>query len=262
MSACLYECEVMHRRLKPQQKRFDYRIFMLSVDLDDLPKLPFLGLNRFNLFALNDRDHIDLGEPGGIRANLFAWMAEQKIDCPADARVQLITLPRVLGYAFNPVSFYYLRRRDGQALFAIAEVCNTYHEMKLYLVDGDPSESGVWQRQVQKEFYVSPFSDVEDSFHFKLGLPSENWAVQIDNLDQEGVTLLSSIRGKAKALTSKRLISYGFKYPLLSLKVIFMIHWQALKLWIRKVPHSAKKAKKASQNGVLRPHSSLTSTDD
>ncbi len=260
MTSCLYECEIMHRRLKPEQKRFDYRIFMLSVDLDEPPKVPFLGLNRFNLFALNDRDHIDLGQPGGIRANLFAWMKQENIDCPADARVRLVTLPRVLGYAFKPVSFYYLSTKEGIPLFSIAEVRNTYHEMKLFLVDGE-KEKG-WQRRVKKDFYVSPFSDVEDSFHFKLGLPADNWAVNIDNLDSEGVTLVSAIRGKTKPLTGRRLLWYGFKYPLLSLKVIFMIHWQALKLWTRKVPHFAKSAKKESQTDVLRPHSSLTSTDD
>jgi len=238
MSACLYECEVMHRRLKPQQKRFDYRIFMLSVDLDQLPKVPFLGLNQFRLFALNDRDHIDLGK----------------------ARVRLVTLPRVLGYAFNPVSFYYLSTQDGQALFAIAEVRNTFHEMKLYLVDGEKNKG--FQRTVPKEFYVSPFSDVRDSFDFKLGLPSEKWSINIDNLDSEGVTLVSSIRGKSRPLTGRRLLCYSFKYPLLSLKVIFMIHWQALKLWVRKVPYFSKSAHRDSQRDVLRPHSSLTSNDD
>ena len=113
MNSCLYECDVMHRRLKPMQKRFDYRVFMLKVDLDELPKVTFLGLNRFNLFSLHDHDHIDLGHPGGIKANLFAWLTEQKIDFPSDARVELVTLPRVLGYCFNPVSFFYLSKPDG-----------------------------------------------------------------------------------------------------------------------------------------------------
>ncbi len=260
MTPCLYECEVMHRRLKPKQKRFDYRIFMLSVDLDDLPQVPFLGLNRFNLFALNDRDHIDLGHPGGIRANLFAWMEQQKIACPADARVRLVTLPRVLGYAFKPVSFYYLTSQDGDPLFAIAEVRNTYHEMKLYLVDG--AQSNGWQRTVTKEFYVSPFSDVRDSFNFKLGHPGETLAVKIDNLDADGITLVSAVNGASKPLTARRLLWFGIKYPLLSLKVILMIHWQALKLWTRKVPHFTKSANRDAQTDVLRPHSSLTQNDD
>ncbi|MFT6180394.1 MAG: DUF1365 family protein [Akkermansiaceae bacterium] len=260
MSACLYECSMMHRRLKPAQKRFDYRIFMLSVDLNDLPKVPFLGLNRFNLFALNDRDHIDLGKPGGIRANLITWMAQKDIECPPDALIQLVTLPRVLGYAFNPVSFYYVNSRDGEPLFAIAEVRNTYHEMKLYLVDGEKKKG--WQRKIAKEFYVSPFSDVRDSFDFKLGLPDETWTVNIDNLDQEGITLISAIQGKARPLTARRLLWFSLKYPLLSLKVIFGIHWQALKLWLHKAPYFPKATHTKSQRDVLRPHSSLTSSDE
>ncbi|MCX8237339.1 MAG: DUF1365 domain-containing protein [Akkermansiaceae bacterium] len=260
MSSFLYECEVMHRRLRPEQKRFDYRIFMLSVELDDLPKVPFLGLNRFNLFSFNERDHVDLGRPGGIRANLMAWMEEQGITCPSDARIRLITLPRVLGYAFNPVSFYYVNSRDDKPLFAIAEVCNTYHEMKLFLVDGEKSRG--WQRKVAKDFYVSPFSDVRDSFDFQLGLPDETWAVNIDNADKEGTTLVSAIRGKARALSAGRLLWFGLKYPLLSLKVILMIHWQAFKLWLRKVPYFPKGANQQSQRDVLRPHSSLDSSDE
>lgn len=258
--AMIYECEVMHRRLKPEQKRFDYRIFMLSVDLNDLPKTPFLGLNKFNLFSLNDRDHINLGKPGGIKGNLLAWLDQEKITYPPDVRVRLVTLPRVLGYAFKPVSFYYLSTKEGRPLFAIAEVRNTYHEMKLYLVNGEKNNS--FQRTVAKEFYVSPFSSVEDSFHFKLGLPGNHWAVNIDNLDTEGVTLVSSIRGKSLPLTGRRLLWYGFKYPLLSLKIILMIHWQALKLWLHKVPYFAKSANPHSQTDVLRPHSSISQTDD
>lgn len=260
MSACLYECDVMHRRLKPEQKRFQYRIFMLSVDLDELPKVSLLGINRFSLFSLNDRDHIELGTPGGIRANLEAWMAEKDIKCPKDARIRLVTLPRVLGYAFNPVSFYYLSASDGSPLFAIAEVCNTYHEMKLYLVDDRKDDC--WQRKVAKDFYVSPFSDVRDFFDFRLGTPGENWNVKINNLDQDGITLVSSIEGRRASLTAGRLLWFGFKYPLLSLKVIFMIHWQAFKLWLGKVPYFSKATNRDSQRDVLRPHKSLTSTDE
>lgn len=260
MTPCLYECTVRHQRLKPARKRFDYRIFMLALDLDDLPRVPFLGLNRFNLFSLHDRDHVDLGQPGGIKANLLAWMEKNEITWPPDARFHLLALPRVLGYAFKPVSFYFISSSGGTPLFAIAEVGNTYREMKLYLVN-EPTPKG-WQCQVAKEFYVSPFSDVRDFFRFRLGLPGDSWTVHIDNLDQNGPTLVSSIRGTARPLTAPRLLWFGFKYPLLSLKVIAMIHWQALKLWLGKVPYFAKVAHRDSQRDVLRPHSSLTSPDE
>lgn len=260
MSACLYECNIMHRRTRPERKRFDYRVFMLSFDLSEIPKTPFLGINRFNLFSLRDKDHIDLGKPGGIRANLMAWFREQGIDCPEDSRIQLITLPRVLGYTFNPVSFYYVRTKDNTPLFAVAEVCNTYHEMKLYLIE-NRTETG-WQRKVEKGFYVSPFSSVRDFFDFELGLPSEEWNVRINNLDTEGLTLTSSIRGTARPLTTSHLLWFSFKYPLLSLKVIFMIHWQATKLWLRKTPYFPKAKNKRFQKDVLRPHSSIISKDE
>jgi len=255
MNACLYECDIMHRRLKPIQKRFDYRIFMLKVDLDQLPKVAGLGLNRFNLFSLHDRDHIDLGHPGGLKGNLFAWLTEQKIDFPSDARVELVTLPRVLGYSFNPVSFFYLSKPDGTPLFAVAEIVNTFREMKLYLVNIDQGNS--WQRTLPKNFYVSPFSDVRDSFDFNLGLPGQELAVNINNLSEGEISLVSSIQGRARPLTATRLLWFAFKYPLLSVKVIAMIHWQAFKLWFRKVPYFLKTTRPESQTDVLRPHSSL-----
>jgi len=256
MSACLYECDVMHRRLKPKQKRFDYRIFMLSFELGSLPKTRWLGHNRFNLFSINDGDHIDLGKDGGIRGNLIAWLEKQSITVPDDAIIRLVTLPRVLGYGFNPVSFYYLSNADGTPLFAVAEVVNTFREMKLYVIDQDGDES--WKKHVTKNFYVSPFSDPGDAFDFNLGLPSDKLTVKINNISGGETSLVSSVRGESRPVTSARLFWYAFKYPLLSLKVITMIHWHALKLWIRKVPFFRKSDRRQSQQDVLRPHSSLT----
>ncbi|MDE0859003.1 MAG: DUF1365 domain-containing protein [Akkermansiaceae bacterium] len=256
MRAALYECDVMHRRLKPEQKRFDYRIFMLSVDLDAIPTPTFLSHNRFNLYSLNDADHIDLGHPGGIKANLLAWLAGQKIEVPNDVKVRLVTLPRILGYGFNPVSFFYLNKADGTPLFAVAEVVNTYREMKLYLVDQDGAE--IWKKRIAKDFYVSPFSDPGDAFDFRLGLPREKFRVTINNLTENEVTLTSTVRGSARDLTSLRLVAYAFKYPLLSLKIITLIHWQALKLWLNKVRFYKKSDRPEAQKEVLRPHSSLT----
>lgn len=251
----LYECEVMHRRLKPELKRFDYRIFMLSFDLDDIPKRAFLSHNRFNLYSINDQDHIDLGEKG-IKANLLTWLDGQKIDVPQDVKIRLITLPRVLGYGFNPVSFFYLSQADGTPLFAVAEVVNTYREMKLFLVDQDGEKS--WKKKVAKDFYVSPFSDPGDAFDFRIGLPADSLSITINNITQGELTLTSGFQGSARELTSARLFSYAFKYPLLSLKVITMIHWQALKLWLKKVRYFKKADRLEHQTEILRPHSSLS----
>lgn len=254
----LYECSVAHCRLKPQRHTFNYRVFMFSVNLEELPALRFFGFshNRFNLFSIDDRDHIDLGHSGGIRANLIAWLAGQGIVCPDDAKIKLVTFPRVLGYGFNPVSFYYIDSKDGIPLAIVAEVVNTFREMKLYSIQATDAE-GLWHRRVAKDFYVSPFSDPGMAFDFRLGAPAEKWRVNIDTYDHDERVLLSSIRGEQRELSSLRLLWYAFKYPLLSLRIILLIHWHALILWVRRVPFLRKTERLESQKDVMRPHSSL-----
>ncbi len=256
----LYECAVSHCRLKPKRHAFNYNVFMFSVDIDGLSdlakKIPWLGHNRFNLFSIHDSDHIELGEPGGIRANLTKWLAGEGIHCPSDARIRLLTFPRVLGYGFNPVSFYYIESSGGNPLAAVAEVVNTFREMKLYAVDHLAAD-GSWHRKVAKDFYVSPFSDPGHVFDFRLGIPGEAWRVNIDDCDGGGRVLLSAIRGERRNLTAARLLWYAVKYPMLSLKIIGLIHWHALLLWIRKVPFFRKTERREAQLDVLRPHKSL-----
>ena len=255
----LYECTVAHCRLKPKRHAFGYRVFMFSVDLDELPGLRRLGLshNRFNLFSIDDRDHVNLGQPGGIRPNLTKWLAEKGISCPADARIRLVTFPRVLGYGFNPVSFYYIVASDGTPLLAVAEVTNTFREMKLFPVNAMDAD-GLWHRRIGKDFYVSPFSDPGDEFDFKLGPPAEKWRVNIDDFSNNERMLISSVRGERRELTSARLWWYALKYPLLSLKIIGLIHWHALLLWIKRVPFFRKGDRTEAQRDVMRPHATLT----
>jgi DUF1365 family protein len=256
----LYECSVTHCRLKPKRHAFTYQVFMLLVDLDDLPatarRIPWLGHNRFNLFSIDDRDHVTLGEAGGIRPNLVRWLIDQGIACPPDVRVQLLTFPRVLGYGFNPVSFYFIHSAAGQPLVAVAEVVNTFREMKLYALE-DFGGDGLWHRRVAKNFYVSPFSDPGMDFDFRIGLPGGQWRVNIDVLDGTGRVMLTAMRGHKQALAAGRLLWYALRYPALSLKIIGLIHWHALLLWLKRVPFFRKKERREAQIDLLRPHSSL-----
>jgi len=251
----LYECLVIHSRLQPKRHTFSYRVFMLSLDLDDLPRSPWLSYHRFNLFSLEDRDHVALGKKG-IKANLLEWLTQQDIEVPSNICVRLVAFPRVLGYAFKPVSFFYLTYPDGSPFLSVAEVGNTFGEMKLYPVD--TREEKGWRRKVTKNFYVSPFSDPGDTFDFRLGDPGEELKVNIDNLKDDQKVLVSAVRGRAKAFTSARLLWFSLKYPLLSLKIIGLIHWQALLLWVRGVPYFKKADKISSQTEVLKPHRSLS----
>lgn len=260
MMDSLYECDVYHCRLKPLKNAFSYKVFMFAVDVDAIGsiarRIPWFSHNRFNLFSIYDSDHITFGKGGSLKENLIAWLAEDGFECPADAKIQLVTFPRVLGYGFNPVSFYYIHSSDGRPLAAVAEVVNTFREMKLYRLE-HPGSDGVWHRRVVKNFYVSPFSDPALEFDFRIGTPSEKWRVNIDDYDGEQKVLLSSVRGERRELTSMRLLSYGVKYPLLSLKIIGLIHWHALLLWIKKVPYFKKSERRDVQLQVLRPHASL-----
>jgi DUF1365 family protein len=162
-----------------------------------------------------------------------------------------------LGYGFNPVSFFYVYSQAGEPLAAVAEVVNTFREMKLYALETMGGD-GLWQRRVAKNFYVSPFSDPGMEFDFKLGIPGDKWRVNIDDYAGDERILLSAVRGEQRQLSSARLVWYAFKYPLLSLRIIGLIHWHAFLLWWRRVPFFRKSERLEVQQEVMRPHSTLT----
>ncbi len=246
----IYECSVAHTRISPKKHAFQYRVFMLAIDLDSFPNVSLLSQNRFNLFSIDNRDHINTDPEKTIRQNLTTWLSEKGIAIPTDAIIKLITFPRVLGYAFNPVSFYYIYRNNGEPITAVAEVTNTYREMKLFPL-GEPNTEGSFNHTVAKNFYVSPFSDPNDTFHFRVGQPSENWTVHIDNLTDAKPTLLSAIRGEQGKLTASRLAWFALKYPLISLSIIFRIHLHALLLFLKKIPHFPKSTPIKTLNSKL-----------
>lgn len=261
MNSCLYECTVMHRRLTPVQHRFTYRIFMFSLDLSEVDTLSRrlwgFSANRCNLYAFHDRDHL---EPGSqpLRQKLEQYLATQGVTLPNKGRVQLITLPRVLGYIFNPVSFFFCYDADDAPLCAVVQVGNTFRELKLFLLPG-LSERGDFRLRAEKAFYVSPFSTLDTSFDFHLHLPDRRLDIRINDYKDGQLTLVSTLMGRKTELTTRTLWWFTLKYPLITLKVIFLIHWQALRLWLKRTPFIEKTASPEKQRDVLRPHHSLTS---
>lgn len=259
MSSCLYECEVMHRRLKPKVHGFQYRIFFFYLELAEIDRLteeiPFFSRNRWNAFSFHDRDHFE-GGAGQVTEKLRAFLATQGISLPQNPQVHLLTLVRVFGYVFNPVAFYFCQKEDGEPICAVAEVGNTFGEKKLFLV---PHAGGDFYKLiVPKHFYVSPFSDLELQFEFKLHRPNEKLEIYINDRAGDELVLLSTLSGRRAELTPARLAWFAVKYPLVTAKVIFSIHWEAFRLWLKRLPFHRKALHPELQRQVLRPHSSLS----
>jgi len=279
MNSCLYECLAHHARLAPRRHRFRYRIFLFALDLDELDslagRLALFSVNRPNLYSFRERDFLPIHEPVfhgpaepsvppglSLKARVVAFLAARGVDL-AGGRVVLVTLPRVLGYLFNPVSFYFCYDHTGAPVAAIAEVTNTFREMKPFVLGPDTrrAESGAFHRRVAKHFYVSPFTDVDAAFDFHLPPPGERLAIRIDDYVGPERTLTSTLAGTRRALTGARLAWYAVKYPAITLRIISLIHWHAFRLWLKRVPWFAKAARAGDQRALYRPHVSLVPPD-
>jgi DUF1365 family protein len=265
----------MHRRLQPKVHGFSYRIFMFAVDLDELAelhgRLGLFSVNRPNLYSFREGDYLPTdgaihnGEArGGGRAaagstlkdRVVAFAAQRGVEVKG-GRVVLVTLPRVFGYLFNPVSFYFCSDRSGKPLAAIAEVTNTFREMKPYFLGPDSLDNGAFRRTEAKHFYVSPFSDVDVEFDFTLPPPGERLSIQVDDLSGRQLTLTSTLRGTRRELTGLRLAWFSLKYPLITLRIIALIHGHAAILWLKRLPSFAKAARAGDQRDLYRPHASI-----
>ena len=257
MKSCLYECTVFHRRLTPKHHEFFYRVFYLLIDIDELGEidqsLHLLKVNRPGFYSFRENDHISHGAPS-IRENIAHYLRKQGIN-EAIGRIQLLTLPRVFGYIFNPISVYFCFDKEGRPLTSVAEVGNTFGEWKPYLVPF--TSEGTFHSHVVKHFYVSPFSDLDLFFDFRFHLPDQHLRIAIDEFREDQPELISLLTGKFVPLSDAALLRFSFKYPLLTLQVIIGIHWQALLLWMKGLTARRKEADPYLQQGVHRPHRSI-----
>ncbi len=263
LHSCLYKAKVMHHRLAPKDHRFHYEIFMFYLNLDEIDglskRLKFMSRNRFNLFNFRDKDHLQLPRENpdtskNIRAHISDYLSENGIAL-GNGRIMVLTNLCTLGYQFNPVSFYFCYDEEGRPLCSIVEVCNTFREMKPYFLGGDTMHNGQFKLNTGKYFYVSPFIDMDTNFDFDLSIPGEKLQLKIDDYDKEGKRFfISTLSGAKKELTDKRLLLYFLSFPLITLKVIGLIHFQAVKLWLKKLPYHKKEANRELQKEVYRPY--------
>jgi DUF1365 family protein len=238
-AAALYFGDVMHARLKPMGHRFSYRVMSLLVDLDRLEAADrqsrLFGVNRAALYSFNEADH---GERDGSALRSYAQRcaAERGIDLTG-GRVLLLCYPRLLGYTFNPLSAYFCHRADGELALMIYEVRNTFGDIHAYVLPvkpGESSDAGVRQAQ-EKLFYVSPFIEMAMRYHFRVSPPGDSVKLRILETDRDGPLLAATFNGRRRALTTAALLRSFCSLPLVTLKIVAAIHWEALRLWLKGV---------------------------
>ena len=253
LESCLYECQVMHHRMHPKKHRFVYRLFLFGIELSEVEtlanQLTPLSYNRFNLFSFYDRDHMQ-SDDRSARQKIISHCREHGVECPEDARVFLVTMPRIAGYIFNPVSFYFISTAGSEPLCAVAEVSNTYREMKPYVLT--EFSKGRFRLRIPKHFYVSPFSSLDLEFDFDLGLPGSQLDIRIDEYEGNQKILASTLTGTPQPFTGSRLLWFAVKYPLLTVRVMAQIHWHALKLKLKGIAHHSKEDNPQLQKDLVR----------
>ena len=242
MNSCIYNGEVTHTRFKPVRHFLKYKTFSLLIDLDEInelnSKISIFSHNRFNVFSFYDKDH---GERDGsnlkkwVLTNIRKFNIEGKIN-----KIKILCYPRIFGYVFNPLSIFYCYEKDKlKAIFY--EVKNTFNEQHTYIFKIKNNEE--INQKCKKRFYVSPFMDMETQYNFKLINPNNKLSVFIKQTDSKGTILTATQTGDKKEFNFNQLLKNFFKYPLMTIKIISSIHYEALLLWKKGAIYKQKNIK-------------------
>ena len=230
MNSCIYNGVVTHTRFKPVKHFLKYKTFSLLIDLDEINQLDrsinIFSHNKFNIFSFYDKDH---GERDG--SDLKEWVLKNisKFNIKGEInKVKILCYPRVFGYVFNPLSIFYCYQ-DGELKVVFYEVKNTFNEQHTYIFK--VKDSNVVTQTCKKKFYVSPFMNMDTYYSFRLLNPNEKLSVSIKQTDKKDTILTAVQTGERKDFNLKQLVINFFRYPLMTIKIISAIHFEALLLW-------------------------------
>jgi len=239
----LYLGRVIHRRYRPRVHKLQYAVYWLLLDLDEIDTVArrsrVFSRNRFNLFSFYDRDYVDRsGRP--LRDQIAAYLDGAGIT--ACGRITLLTMPRILGYAFNPLSIFFCHAADGRLAAILYEVSNTFGERHSYLIRVEDADARPIRQSVAKSFFVSPFLDMDLSYDFRIEPPDGSVMIGIAARDGNGPMLNAVLKADRVELTDRTLLSAFVSFPLLTLKVIAGIHWEAALLVLKRIGLKRKPA--------------------
>ena len=230
MNSCIYNGEVTHTRFKPVRHFLKYKTFSLLIYLDAINELDsrisMFSHNKFNVFSFYDKDH---GKRDGSSLKEWVFTNIRKFNIKGKInKIKILCYPRIFGYVFNPLSIFYCYEDDKlKAIFY--EVKNTFNEQHTYIFKIKNNDE--INQKCKKRFYVSPFMDMETYYNFKLINPNNKLSVFIKQTDSKGTILTATQTGDKKEFNLKQLIKNFFKYPLMTVKIISSIHYEALLLW-------------------------------
>jgi DUF1365 family protein len=234
--SALFAGQVMHQRTRPKPHRLLYSVFYLALNLEEAPAigaaLLLFSVNRSNLFSFHERDHGD-GSSTPLLEQIRAKLNAAGLD--AGGAIVLMTLPRMLGFAFNPLSLYFCYREDGALAAILYEVNNTFGQRHTYLIPAVLDADGLVRQESAKSLYVSPFLDTDMAYAFVVAPPKRRVAISITARDAEGPVLFAKLSGNRIPLADATLLRALIAYPFLTLKVVVAIHWEALRLWLKGV---------------------------
>ena len=236
----IYTGKVIHRRFKPKEHYFKYSVFSLLIDLDELEdiqkEISIFSYNKFNIISFFDKDH---GERDSSSLKNWVYSNLKTLGIEEEVKIKLLCYPRIFGYVFNPLSIFFVYDKNSKLIAILYEVKNTFGEQHTYVFK--TNDEKVIQNNCKKQFYVSPFIEMNCDYSFKILKPEEQLSVVINQSDEEGKLLFASQDGIAQEFNNKNLIISFLSHPLMSFKVIAAIHYEAFKLWIKRIKLVTKK---------------------